>query len=180
MTRVKTLQELFKRYRRPGDKVFAFAFFMLALFLLTQLPHETEWVEKRTKWFAQPRLWTAIGVLGMVVFGGLHLVSTWISPKIPGRWKEVGFWLQSLEFVVYFLIYVAVVPQLGYLPSTVAFCLFLAVRTGFHTMDMLFYAVVFASVTAVFFRGVLQVKIPAGAVYDYLPEPLRGFALIYL
>ncbi|WP_232962238.1 tripartite tricarboxylate transporter TctB family protein [Paracoccus tegillarcae] len=180
MSRVQTLQELFKRYRRPGDKVFAFAFFMLSLFLLTQLPHETEWVEKRTNWYAQPMLWSSIGVLGMVFFGFLHLVSTWISPKIPGRWKEVGFWLQSLEFVVYFLIYVAIVPQLGYLPSTLFFCLFLAVRTGFRTANMLLYAAVFACVTAIFFRGFLQVKIPAGAIYDYLPEPLRGIALIYL
>lgn len=180
MTRVKTLQELFKRYRRPGDKVFAFAFFMFALFLLTQLPHETEWVEKRTKWYGQPMLWSAIGVIGMAAFSLLHLISTWISPKIPGRWKEVGFWLQSLEFVAYFLIYVAIVPQLGYLPTTVAFCLFLALRAGFYRIDMLLYAVAFASITALFFRGFLQVKIPAGAAYEYLPEPLRGIALVYL
>lgn len=180
MSRIKTLQELFKRYRRPGDKVFAFVFFMFALFLLTQLPHETDWIAERTKWFAQPRLWSAVGLFGMVLFGGLHLISTWISPRIPGRWKEVGFWLQSFEFVLYFLIYVAAVPQLGYLPSTILFCLFLAVRTGFRAPDMLLWSVAFGAVTAIFFRGFLEVKIPAGALYQHLPEFLRGIALIYL
>lgn len=180
MTGSKTLQQMFKRYRRPGDKVFAFAFFLGALVLLALLPFQTEWIERRTKWFAQPRLWTGIGLGGMVFFGALHLISTWVSPKIPGRWQEVGFWLQSLEFVTYFLIYVALVPQLGYLPSTLLFCLFLALRIGFRSPHMLLLACVFATVTALFFRGVLQVKIPAGALYEALPEPLRGLALIYL
>ena len=34
MIKAKTLQDLFKRYRRPGDLVFALAFMAFSLFLL--------------------------------------------------------------------------------------------------------------------------------------------------
>lgn len=113
----KTLQDMFRRYRRPGDIVFAFLFFGFSLFLLSQIGAETQAV-KRTKWFAQPALWPKIAIWGMVLFSGLHLLGSFLSPRIPGRLREVTFWLMSLEYVAYFLIYVVAVPWLGYLPST--------------------------------------------------------------
>jgi hypothetical protein len=41
MSRVKTLQSLFKRYRRPGDIVFAWVMLIVSVFLLTQLFDQT-------------------------------------------------------------------------------------------------------------------------------------------
>ena len=89
-------------------------------------------------------------------------------------------WLKSLEYVMYFLIYVATVPWLGYLPSTVLFALFLALRTGFRSTRALGVSVIFGIAVAVIFRGGLQVKIPAGEVYQHLPDSIRLFALSYL
>ena len=175
----KTLQDMFRRYRRPGDVVFAVSLFAFALFLLSQIGTETTAV-KRTKWFAQPSLWPTIAIWGMVIFSGLHLLSSVISTRIPGRWKEVSFWLMSLEYVAYFLIYVVAVPWLGYLPSTMLFAVFLAVRTGFHAPGTLGIALGFGAVVAVLFRALLQVNIPAGRVYEFLPDGLRVFALTYL
>ena len=37
MVRLRIFQELFQRYRRPGDLIFAFVFLFFALFLLSQL-----------------------------------------------------------------------------------------------------------------------------------------------
>ena len=42
MSRVKTLQSLFKRYRRPGDIVFAWVALVVSVFLLSQLVDQTE------------------------------------------------------------------------------------------------------------------------------------------
>ena len=42
-------------------------------------------------------------VWGMVVFGTFHALSVFISPRLPGRWTEVLFWLRSFEYVLYFL-----------------------------------------------------------------------------
>ncbi|WP_298922271.1 tripartite tricarboxylate transporter TctB family protein [uncultured Roseobacter sp.] len=175
----RTLQDLFKRYRRPGDIVFAFVFLTFAVFLFSQIGEQTK-ITKRTKWFAQPGLWPTISISGMVFFGALHYLSSVLSPRIPGRGREVAFWLRSLEFVAYFLIYVVTVPMLGYLPSTVLFAVFLTLRCGFHSTANIGLAILFAFCVSVLFRGLLQVKIPAGRLYDYLPDSIRVFALTYL
>ncbi|MBT3141293.1 tripartite tricarboxylate transporter TctB family protein [Phaeobacter gallaeciensis] len=179
MRTIKTLQDLFRRYRRPGDIVFALLFLALAIFLLTQLGEQTKMV-KRTKWYAQPSLWPTVAVYGMVFFGALHYISSLLSPRIPGRWREVLFWLKSLEFVAYFLIYVFTVPLLGYLPSSVLFALFLCARIGFRSPQMFLAAAVFGVSLAVIFRAFLQVKIPSGQIYELLPDTIRTFALTYL
>lgn len=175
----KTLQDMFKRYRRPGDVVFAVLFLGFSVFLLTQLGEQTKAV-KRTKWFAQPNLWPMISLWAMVIFGFLHWLSSAMSPRLLGRWTEVGFWVRSFEYIAYFLVYVMLVPILGYLPSTVLFAVFLALRTGFRDARTVGIAALFGVFVTVIFRGFLQVKIPAGAVYEYLPDSVRAFALTYL
>lgn len=179
MVRLRIFQELFQRYRRPGDLIFAIIFLLFAAFLLSQLGEQTTWA-KRTPWYGQPALWPAIAVVGMTVFGAFHLLGSLVSPRIPGRWTEVIFWLRSFEYVIYFLIYVVLVPLGGYLPMTMAFTLFLAARAGFRSWRVLIVAVFFGAVTALVFRGFLQVKIPAGQVYEYLPAAIRTFAMTYL
>jgi len=176
---IKTLQELFKRYRRPGDIVFAVLFLAFALFLLWKLPGETVWA-KRTNWYAQPRFWPAVAVGGMVVFAGLHFIGSLCSKRIPGRWREVAFWLQSVEYVLYFLAYVVLVPKVGYLPATLLFSIFLTFRVGEATRVNLAAAVGFSVAVVVIFRALLQVKIPAGHIYEALPDGIRAFALLYL
>lgn len=176
----KTLQDLFQRYRRPGDIVFAVLFLAFALFMAWQLPEQTQ-VVKRTKWFAQPALWPKVAVWSMVVFGALHLLGSVLSPRIPGRWRELAFWLQSFEYVLYFLIYVTAVPWLGYLPATVIFALFLAFRAGFRKPSTLGLVAIFGVIIPIIFRGLLQVKIPAGAWYSSMPQgPIRDLFLLYL
>jgi len=179
MVRLRIFQELFQRYRRPGDLIFAVVFLVLALFLLSQLGEQTTWA-KRTPWHGQPALWPGIAVVGMTIFGVFHMLGSLVSPRIDGRWTEVIFWLRSFEYVLYFLIYVALVPLGGYLPMTMVFALFLALRAGFRSWRTLMIAVLFGAVTALVFRGFLQVKIPAGQVYDYLPNAIRSLALTYL
>lgn len=179
MAHIKTLQELFRRHRRPGDIVFAILFLAFSFFLLSQIYGETSLV-KRTKWFAQPRFWPAASLIAMTAFAVLHFIGSLCSPRILGRWLEVVFWLRSLEFVLYFLVYVAVVPKLGYLPSTVLFTCLLTLRVGLVSPRFMGFAALFAVCVAVIFRSLLQVKIPAGELYEMFPEPLRAFALTYL
>lgn len=173
------LQDKFKRYRRPGDIVFAVLFLAFSIFLMTQLGEQTKLV-KRTKWFAQPGLWPTIAISGMVAFAALHYLISALSPRLPGRRAEVSFWLGSLEYVFYFLVYVKLVPFLGYLPSTVLFDVCLALRVGFRDARIIGIAAIFGVCVAVIFRAFLQVKIPAGTLYENLPEGLRAFALTYL
>ncbi len=179
IVKIKTLKQLFQRNRRPGNLFFAGVFLALALFLLVQIPHQTVW-KSGAKWSAQPALWPAISIVGMTLFASLNWTSAFVSPKIAGRWKEISFWLLSLEYVAWFMVYVALVPKAGYLPTTIVFAVLLAMRTGYRTKKMLVCAALTAVVVVVVFKAFLQVKVPGGQVYEYLPDALRSFMLTYL
>lgn len=180
MTRFRTLQDLFRRYRRPGDLVFAAGFFALSLFLLASIPWQVSWVA-RTDLVAQPAFWPVVAVAAMTLFSLLHLIGALVSERIPGRLTEVIAWARALEFAGWFLVYVAAVPRLGYLPSTVLFACLLAFRLGYRTWRWMGAATLFAVAVVVIFRSLLQVKLPAGALYEALPAgAIRSFFLVYL
>jgi hypothetical protein len=171
-----TLQQLFKRYRKPGDLVFAVVLLIFAMVLLSQLGVQTKWLPQKAL-IAQPRFWPAISVGGMVIFGALHLIGSLCSPRIRGRREEVLFWARSLEYAVWFLAYVVVEPVIGYLVSTVLFCLLLTLRAGYRDKRILLASIAAAFGIVLVFRGLLHVKMPAGLLYTYLPETLRVFML---
>lgn len=178
MTRLKGLQELFKRYRRPGDIVFAWAFLILALFLLSQLGTQAPW-KSGGKTFSQPAFWPTVSVALMAVFAALHLLSSALSPRIAGRWHEVWQWVRSLEYAGWFMAYVFVVLNLGYLGTTILFAVLLSLRAGYRSWRVMAGMGGMAVVIVVVFKSFLQVKIPGGALYEALPGGLRAFMLTY-
>ncbi|MGB7318156.1 MAG: tripartite tricarboxylate transporter TctB family protein [Planktotalea sp.] len=178
MSRVKTLQALFKRYRRPGDIVFAWALLAISLFLLSQLFDQTAY-KKGAKLFAQPRFWPAVSLAMMSVFAAFHLLGSLLSERIDGRWREVLLWCASLEYAGWFIGYALLVPVTGYLPTTVFFALALSLRAGYRSLMALLSALAAAIVIVLLFKTFLQVKLPAGLIYDYLPDGLRQIMLNY-
>ncbi len=178
MAAAKTLQDLFKRYRRPGDLVFAIAFLIFSALLLSQIGSQTKWVDG-TKLFAQPAFWPTVSLVIMSAFAILHLAGSVLSPRIDGRWREIGFWARSLEYALWFMIYVRIVPYVGYLPTTIVFAVLLTLRAGYRSAKMLAASIVAAIVIVVVFKAFLQVKIPGGLVYEQLPDSMRSFMLTY-
>lgn len=178
MTRLKGLQELFKRYRRPGDIVFAWGFLILSLFLLSQLGTQAPW-KSGGKIFSQPAFWPTLSVALMAFFAALHLLSSALSPRIEGRWAEVWQWVRSVEYAGWFMAYVFVVLTLGYLGTTILFAILLSLRAGYRRGRVLAGMAGMAVVIVVVFKSFLQVKIPGGAVYEALPSGLRAFMLTY-
>ncbi|MDF0602709.1 tripartite tricarboxylate transporter TctB family protein [Psychromarinibacter sp. C21-152] len=180
MTRIKTLQDLFKRYRRPGDMIFALAFFLFSLALLIAMPWQTEWTA-RTAFFGQPAFWPAVSVGFMALFSFLHLMGALVSERIPGRLAEAKYWLRSLEFAAWFIAYVLIVPWLGYLPGSILFVWALAFRMGYRSLRWAGISALFACAVVLMFKSFLQVRIPAGELYDLLPSgALRTFFMINL
>lgn len=177
MSRIQTLQDLFQRYRRPGDFFIALLSHLFALFLIASLPFQVTWVEN-VKIFAQPAFWPSVAIFGMAIFSGLHLLGAILSERLPGRLEEVLVWVRALEYAGWFLAYVAMVPLAGYLFATIAFCVLMTLRLGYRSAGWIFAAVAFAFVVVVLFKGVLQVNIPSGAWYDRLPEgAVRNFIM---
>jgi len=178
MSRVKTLQSLFKRYRRPGDLVFAVVALALAVFLVSQLGDQAQ-MKPRGKLVAQPRFWPAVSLIGMTFFAAFHLLGSALSERIEGRWQEVWRWVASIEYALWFIAYAAVVPYAGYLPSTIVVAVLLVLRAGYRSRVMIGSAVLGAVVIVVVFKAFLQVKLPSGRVYEFLPDGLRQFMLTY-
>jgi len=176
MSRVKTLQSLFKRYRRPGDIVFAWIALIFALLLLSQIADQTAW-KNGGKLFAQPRFWPAVSLGGMAVFAAFHLLGSALSERIDGRWQEVWLWVASLEYAGWFIAYAACVPITGYLPTTLIFALALALRAGYRSAQALGAAMLSGLVVVVLFKTLLKVNLPAGRIYDALPDGLRYLML---
>jgi len=178
MIKAKTLQDLFQRYRRPGDLVFSLVFLGFSLFLLATLGSQTTWSSSKGV-MEQPAFWPYVSVLSMVVFSVLHLLSGLMSPALAGRWREVGFWLRAFEFVGWFMLYVLAVPRAGYLLSTIAFCVLLSLRLGYRSPRLLLSAAAFAVAVVIVFKTLLQVKVPGGQIYELLPTAARSFMLTY-
>lgn len=178
MSHAKTLQSLFKRYRRPGDVVFAWVALIAALFLLSQLADQTEW-RNGGKLFAQPRFWPAVSLTGMAIFAFFHLLSSVLSERISGRWQEVWLWVTALEYAAWFVAYAAAVPYTGYLPTTVIFAIVLALRVGYRKVSTLLFAALAAVTIVVLFKTLLKVNLPSGLIYESLPGGLRQIMLTY-
>lgn len=178
VVRIRNFQALFGRYGRPGDLIFACGFMALSLVLLALLPVQTQWVA-RTRLYAQPAFWPGVAIIAMVLFGAGHLLGGLLSERRPGWQAEVAGWARSLEFAGWFLVYVWLVPKGGYLPVTVVFCCALAWRLGYRSWRWMGIATAFALSVVVVFKSFLQVKIPAGAVYDHLPDGIRTFVMVH-
>lgn len=160
-----------------GQLLFAIVFLAAAVFLLTQLPDQTKWV-KRTKFFAQPRFWPSVSIIGMVLFGGLHL---WKLPRkkfVTADYAEWKVWFFAIEWVLWFLAYVLLVPLIGYLPVTLAFMPLMSWRMGYRNKHMLWISAIFGLAVVVLFKSLLDVKIPGSAMYEYLPGALRSFFIL--
>jgi hypothetical protein len=145
--------------------------------LISQLGDQTKWI-KKTKFAAQPRLWPMIALTGMVFFTGLHL---WRLPRrriLQVDLQEAKRWLQVVEYCVWFIAYVWVVPDLGYLISTLIFLPALAYRAGYKNKKMMTYAACIGFSIVVIFKSFLEVKIPGGAIYELFPNAMRSFFIL--
>ena len=113
----------------------------------------------------------------MLLFGLAQIAAAWRS-RVPGAFPEILNWVRATEYLVWFMAYVAVVPVAGYLPSTVAFTVLLAVRQGYRTAAVLVSAAALGAVVVTVFKAGLSVRIPGGAIYEHLPGALRSFMIL--
>jgi len=166
----------------PAEIIFGALAFLSAIFLLSQIPAQTTWIDN-TPFVSQPGFWPVISIAGMTLFGAAELWFSWQRNKNSQSEEiqlEVLSWARGLEYLVWFMVYVWVVPILGYLPTTVLFCVALTWRLGYRSPRVLLSAVLTAVAIVVIFKSFLSVRIPGGAVYEYLPAALRNFMILYL
>ena len=166
---------VFPEGRKPGEMLFSMLLLVLAAALLATLPWQTTWLNGKGL-AAQPRFWPALSLGGVVLFAVLHKLSRGKLDRTPGRWTEGLTWIRSLEFIGWYMLYVAAIPMIGYLSATVIFCTLLALRVGYRGKTLL-WAALFGLCVVLFFKTAMNVKIPGGAIYEFAPEGLRYILL---
>lgn len=110
-----------------GQVLFAALFLICSLLLLAGIEEETKWLRKKA-FFAQPRFWPGIGVLGMVLFTGLHF---WHLPRKPRRlprWMREADWLQWAESLFWAVVAVGFALWVGPLHAVPYVALIATVR----------------------------------------------------
>jgi hypothetical protein len=175
------LSELSVGRRHRAEIVFGVLSFAAALLLLTRIGAETTWLGGRP-FVREPAFWPTVSIVGMTIFGTFELWSTWrgLRREPTGQiGPEVFKWVAALEYLAWFLVYVWVVPELGYLPTTIVFCAMLSYRLGYRSRRSIAAAVLTGIATVVVFKSLLGVKIPGGMVYEYLPHALRNVMILY-
>ena len=168
---------------QAGDLVFAILMLFIVMVLLVSIPFETKWFDG-VPLVKQPRLWPTFCLVGMALFGVPYCIQIWRNYKfqlgqVQGELNELSSWLKPLEFVLYFVLYVWFVPLIGYLLSTLLFFSLLTIRVGYRTLLMFWVSLATGFGIVVVFKSLLKVKIAIGAIYDYLPDGLATFFMIY-
>lgn len=109
------------RGRRAGQWSFALLLVGISALLLSLIGDQTRWVEK-TALVAQPRFWPFVGLSAMTGFALLH---AWHLPRFRRRFAaekaELARWVLPFEHAGWFMVFVWVVPVVGFLPASLAF-----------------------------------------------------------
>ena len=174
---------LFDIWRRSGDFLFAAASFGLALFLLIRLPDQTRWFD-RVDLLLQPRLWPSVVLGAFALFSGLYLIQSRRARKDPEHLDpsmvpigELLRWVRPLEFALYFVVYAASIPWLGYLLSTVIFMPLLGLQTGIRSLSGLGMLAALGVGIVLAFKTELEVRMPPGALYELFSPVVRNFLI---
>jgi len=175
--RRSTTRKIYDKALPVAEREFALFAAVAALLLLFLLPFETTWVEG-SKLYEQPAFWPAISIASMVLFASGLVWQAFRSSSKLGLAEEIWFWLRSLEFVIWFLAYVWLVPIVGYLIATLLLACVLGWRVGYRHPKWMALAALFGLSVVVLFKATLGVNIPAGALYDMLPSgDFRSFLM---
>jgi len=175
--------DIFLARRHRGDLLFALIMFALSLFLLSQLGTETRWFN-RVPVLLQPRFWPAVVLSVLTLFSAIYLVHSVLTYRrnrtprdVPVPMAELVEWARPVEYALYFVLYAAAVPLLGYLLATAAFMPLLGRRVGYRTLRPLAGLALIGVGVVLFFKTGLAVKMPPGAVYDLFPADMRNFLI---
>lgn len=167
-----------------GDLAFAIILVLFSATLLVLIPEQTKWF-KNLALLKQPRFWPSMTIIGFTFFSVAYAIAVWLRVRreqanVREDIDEVVNWLKPLQYVAYFLIYVFMVPVMGYLFATLAYFLLMTYRTGYRSKKMFAAAAFIAVIVVGLFKSLLQVKIGAGMWYEMLPREMANFFITYL
>lgn len=162
-------------------RLFSLAALSAACGLLWHADSQLKWIDG-AGFHLQPGFWPVLALAGMAVFAAPGLFrkrsSPASAPPAPTPWRRLlREWFGPAEYAAYFLVYVYLVPRLGYLPATLLGFALLTLRAGYRGWRMVAYSQVAGISIVLLFKSGLQVKIPGGKIYAWFPDALRNFLI---
>ena len=178
--------DILQTQRQRGDLLFALVLCLVTLFLISQIGEQTRWFN-RVNLTLQPRFWPVVILALLAVFSGWYFVDALRARRKPDAldtdlfpFDELMLWARPVEFGAYFLVYAALIPWLGCLFTTLLFMPLLGWRVGYREVRRLLLLAGIGLIIVILFKSALQVKMPAGAIYEYFPGALRNVFIRYL
>ena len=167
-----------------GEFRFTALFLVATIVLAAQLTAQTKF-SSSGHLVAQPRFWPALALCGMACFGAVRLAMLLrerrrehgLSRRLLGVRDVAGEGVHLLEYTLWFMGYVYLVPVAGYLGTSIAFMILVAARAGYRRLSVLACAAATGVCIVVLFKTVLGVNIPGGAVYELLPAAPRALMI---
>lgn len=185
-TKAHRASSILQTQRQRGDLLFALVLCLMTLFLISQIGEQTRWFN-RVNLTLQPRFWPVVILALLAVFSGWYFIAGLRARRRTNAldtdlfpFDELMLWARPVEFAVYFLIYAALIPWLGYLLTTLLFMPLLGWRVGYRALRSLLLLAGIGLIIVILFKSMLQVRMPAGALYEYLPGALRNVFIKYL
>lgn len=178
----RKIQVSIEQQKHPAQWVLALILTLLSFFLLANLSEQAKFPSSKA-FVSQPGFWPAIALAGMAFCSSGFLYNSWYKRDRSQKEAvlfELRAWCKVLEFPLWFLAYVWLVPLLGYLPSTLLFSTAMAWRLGYTQKSIYMAAILLSIAIVVVFKSLLEVKIPGGEIYNYLPDHIRNFMMLKL
>ena len=119
-----------------------------------------------------------VAVKSEKLIGLVHFILKFRTTNLKPELDEGIAWIKSLEYAGWFLIYVIVVPIIGYLLATIIVAPCLTYRIGYRDKKMVAYSILTGFSIVLIFKTFLEVKIPGGAIYEFLPNAMRTFMIL--
>ncbi len=157
-------------------------FSAMSVTLLATIGIATRWGPESAGWWTRPMLMPGIALVLLVGANLITLARDIVdlrrkppsaAERAEGRALLLG-WLQPLEFLAYYGIYVFAIQHVGYFPSTLIFIMVLMVRVRLTTPRWIVAGLAAALFMVAVFRMGLGVWMPAPELYEYFPDAVRS------
>jgi nitrate reductase gamma subunit len=157
-------------------------FSALSVTLLACIGIATRWGPENAGWWTRPMLMPGIALVLLaganIITLGRDIVDLRRYPPSATEWAEgwalLWAWLQPVEFLAYYGIYVFAIQHAGYFPSTLIFIMVLMFRVRLTTPRWILAGVCAALFMVAVFRMGLGVWMPAPELYELFPDGVRS------